>query len=161
MLALWDKGFDGNSFPAAVTAPRALFLGRLRSNRRTPVLARLTDGSYLSVIGTMKVRVIDAQITVTCADSTAGRCDVGGAGQRPRFPRRRGATGRQVRPARSASPVSRRPTSFSCSAMDWAWSPPRADLVLQRCDRDYACLPVRDGRSARLPAAFLVDVLSQ
>ncbi|WP_158812198.1 hypothetical protein [Streptomyces fulvoviolaceus] len=37
----------------------------------------------------------------------------------------------------------------------------RADLVLQRFDRDYACLPVRDRRSARLPAAFLVDVLSQ
>ncbi|WP_406362328.1 hypothetical protein [Streptomyces sp. NBC_01579] len=37
----------------------------------------------------------------------------------------------------------------------------RADLVLQRFDRDYACLPVRDGRSARLPAAVLVDVLSK
>ena len=71
MLALWDKGFDGNSFLAAVTATRAQFLGRLRGNRRTPVLARLADGSYLSVIGTVKVRVIDAQITVTCADGTA------------------------------------------------------------------------------------------
>ena len=70
MLALWDKGFDGNNFLAAVTATRAQFLGRLRSNRRTPVLARLADGSYLSVIGTVKVRVIDAQITVTCADGT-------------------------------------------------------------------------------------------
>lgn len=38
---------------------------------------------------------------------------------------------------------------------------PRAGLVLQRFDRDYACLPVCDGRSARLPTAFLVDVLSQ
>ncbi|WP_405885827.1 MULTISPECIES: IS4 family transposase [unclassified Streptomyces] len=70
MLVLWDKGFDGNSFLAAVTATRAQFLGRLRSNRRTPVLARLADGSYLSVIGTVKVRVIDAQITVTCTDGT-------------------------------------------------------------------------------------------
>lgn len=71
MLALWDKGFDGNSFLTAVTATRAQFLGRLRNNRRTPVLARLTDGSYLSVIGSVKVRVIDAQITVTCTDGTA------------------------------------------------------------------------------------------
>ncbi|GAA2920773.1 hypothetical protein [Streptomyces enissocaesilis] len=36
MLVLWDKGFDGNGFLAAVTAIRAQFLGRLRSNRRTP-----------------------------------------------------------------------------------------------------------------------------
>ncbi|MEV8569608.1 hypothetical protein AB0436_29205 [Streptomyces sp. NPDC051322] len=41
MLVLWDKGFDGNDFLASVTAPRAQFLGRLRSNRRTPVLTRL------------------------------------------------------------------------------------------------------------------------
>ena len=70
MLVLWDKGFDGNNFLAAVTATRAQVLGRLRNNRRTPVLSRLLDGSYLSVIGTVRVRVIDAQITVTCADGT-------------------------------------------------------------------------------------------
>ncbi|MFI9042713.1 transposase domain-containing protein, partial [Streptomyces sp. NPDC053726] len=70
MLVLWDKGFDGNDFLAAVTATRAQVLGRLRNNRRTPVLSRLLDGSYLSVIGTVRVRVIDAQITVTCADGT-------------------------------------------------------------------------------------------
>ena len=55
---------------ASVTATRAQFLGRLRSNRRTPVLTRLDDGSYLSVIAAEKVRVIDANITVTCADGT-------------------------------------------------------------------------------------------
>jgi hypothetical protein len=45
-------------------------LGRLRSNRRTPVLALLADGSYLSVIGTVPVRIIEAHITVTCQDGT-------------------------------------------------------------------------------------------
>jgi hypothetical protein len=70
MLVLWDKGFDGNSFLAAVNATGAQVLGRLRANRRTPVLTRLGDGSYLSVIGAEKVRVIDATITVTCADGT-------------------------------------------------------------------------------------------
>lgn len=70
MLVLWDKGFDGNSLLAAVNATGAQVLGRLRANRRTPVLARLGDGSYLSLIGTEKVRVIDATITVTCADGT-------------------------------------------------------------------------------------------
>lgn len=70
MLVLWDKGFDANAFLAQVTETGAKVLGRLRSNRRTPVLARLEDGSYLSVIGTVKVRIIDAEITVTCADGT-------------------------------------------------------------------------------------------
>jgi hypothetical protein len=70
MLVLWDKGFDSNAFLAQVTDTGAQVLGRLRSNRRTPVLTRLVDGSYLSVIGTVKVRIIDAQIAVTCADGT-------------------------------------------------------------------------------------------
>jgi hypothetical protein len=70
MLVLWDKGFDGNDFLAAVTGTGAQILGRLRSNRRAPILSHLADGSYLSVIGTVKVRIIDAQITVTCADGT-------------------------------------------------------------------------------------------
>ncbi|BFV61236.1 hypothetical protein KCMC57_up63400 [Kitasatospora sp. CMC57] len=70
MLVLWDKGFDANAFLAQVTATSAKVLGRLRSNRRTPVLARLDDGSYLSAIGTVHVRIIDAKITVTCADGT-------------------------------------------------------------------------------------------
>ncbi|MFF3505510.1 transposase [Streptomyces sp. NPDC003247] len=71
MLVLWDKGLDANAFLAQATATGAKVLGRLRSNRRTPVLARLDDGSYLSVIGTVSVRVIDAEVTVTCADGTA------------------------------------------------------------------------------------------
>ncbi|MFF7356733.1 transposase [Streptomyces filipinensis] len=70
MLVLWDKGFDANGFLAQVTATGAKVLGRLRSNRRTPVLVRLDDGSYLSVIGTVNVRIIDAEITVTCSDGT-------------------------------------------------------------------------------------------
>jgi hypothetical protein len=70
MLVLWDKGFDGNDFLAAVTGTGAQILGRLRSNRRAPILSHLADGSYLSVIGTVNLRIIDAQITVTCADGT-------------------------------------------------------------------------------------------
>ncbi|WP_328836385.1 hypothetical protein [Streptomyces europaeiscabiei] len=51
--------------------PRAQVLGGLRGNRRMPVLTRLVDGSYLSVIGTVKVRVIDAQNAVNCANDTS------------------------------------------------------------------------------------------
>lgn len=70
MLVLWDKGFDGNDFLAAVTGTGAQVLGRLRTNRRTPVLSPLADGSYLSVIGAVRVRIIDANVMVTCADGT-------------------------------------------------------------------------------------------
>ncbi|WP_196470253.1 transposase [Planomonospora sp. ID91781] len=70
MPVLWDKGFDGNDFLAQVTATGAQVLARVRSNRRTPLLLHLRDGSYLTMIGTVKVRVIDAQIAVTCADGT-------------------------------------------------------------------------------------------
>ncbi|MGW2323660.1 transposase domain-containing protein [Streptomyces sp. NPDC001233] len=71
MLVLWDMGFDGNDFLAQVTATGAQVLGRLRSTRRLPVLVQLADGSYLSAIGTVRVRIIEAQITVTCAGGTA------------------------------------------------------------------------------------------
>ncbi|MGW1802452.1 IS4 family transposase [Streptomyces sp. NPDC001984] len=70
VLVLWDKGFDSNDFLAQVTATGAQVLGRLRNNRRPPVLTALGDGSYLSVIGTVRVRIVDAQITVTCTDNT-------------------------------------------------------------------------------------------
>lgn len=70
MLVLWDKGFDSNAFLTQVHATGAQVLGRLRNNRRTPVLARLADGSYLSMIGTLRVRIIDAQITVAVVDGT-------------------------------------------------------------------------------------------
>lgn len=73
MLLLADRGFDGNEFLAAVAATRAQFLIRLRSDRRLPVLARLDDGSFLTRIGELTVRVIDADITVTCADGTVIR----------------------------------------------------------------------------------------
>jgi hypothetical protein len=70
MLVLWDRGFDAGHFLSAVAATGAQVLGRLRSNRRTPALTRLGDGSYLSAINAVRVRIIDAQITVTCVDGT-------------------------------------------------------------------------------------------
>jgi hypothetical protein len=73
MLVLADRGFDGSAFLAALAATRAQFLVRLRSDRRLPVLARLDDGSFLTRIGELAVRVIDAGITVTCADGTVIR----------------------------------------------------------------------------------------
>ena len=71
MLVLADRGFDAADFLAEVTGTGAAFLVRLRNNRRLPVLARCEDGSYLSRIGTLTVRIITADITVTCADDTS------------------------------------------------------------------------------------------
>jgi hypothetical protein len=70
MLLLMDRGFDGGEFLAAVAATKAQFLVRLTSTRRLPVLRHLPDGSFLSVIGGVKVRIITAAVTVTCHDGT-------------------------------------------------------------------------------------------
>ena len=70
MLLLMDRGFDGGQFLAAVAATKAQFLVRLTSTRRLPVLRHLPDGSFLSVIGGVKVRIITAAVTVTCHDGT-------------------------------------------------------------------------------------------
>ncbi len=71
MLVLADRGFDAAAFLAEVAATRAQFLVRLRSSRRLPVLARLDDGSFLSRIGELTVRIIEAHVTVACADGTS------------------------------------------------------------------------------------------
>jgi hypothetical protein len=70
MLVLLDRGFYGGDFLAQVAATQAQFLIRLAANRRPPLLARLPDGSILSVIGGVKVRIIEASVTVTCHDGT-------------------------------------------------------------------------------------------
>lgn len=70
MLVLADRGFDAAEFLTELAATGAQFLVRLRITRRLPVLARLDDGSYLSRIGDLTVRIITAEVTVTCADGT-------------------------------------------------------------------------------------------
>ena len=70
MLVLADRGFDSNAFLHAVAGAKAQFLVRARSTRRPPVLAVLPDGSWLTRIAGLKVRVVDAVITVTGTDGT-------------------------------------------------------------------------------------------
>lgn len=75
MLLLADRGFDAAEFLGEVAATGAQFLVRLRSTRRPPVLGRLPDGSVLTVLGGVKVRIITASVTVTCHDGTVyGDC---------------------------------------------------------------------------------------
>jgi hypothetical protein len=70
MLVLMDRGFDAGDFLAGVAGTGAQFLVRLNASRKPPVLRCLPDGSFTSVIGGVKVRIIAAQVTVTCHDGT-------------------------------------------------------------------------------------------
>jgi hypothetical protein len=70
MLLLDDRGFDSNEFLSAVAATGAQLLVRAKSSRRLPVVMVLPDGSYLTRIAGLTLRVIEAQITVTGADGS-------------------------------------------------------------------------------------------
>ncbi|MGH3095401.1 MAG: IS4 family transposase [Streptosporangiales bacterium] len=70
MILLADRNFAAQSLIKDITAAGAHVLVRCKTGRRLPVLARYRDGSYLSLLGTVQVRVIEAQITV---QTSAGR----------------------------------------------------------------------------------------
>jgi hypothetical protein len=70
MLLLLDRGFDGSAFFAEVAATGATLLARIRSTRNPPVLAHLPDGSYLSCMDGLQVRIIEADLTMTGADGS-------------------------------------------------------------------------------------------
>jgi hypothetical protein len=78
MLLLADRGFGYGILASQVAATGAAFLLRVRTGTSTaklPVMSRCPDGSWLSVLGGVPVRVIDAQVTVTtAAGSAASRC---------------------------------------------------------------------------------------
>jgi hypothetical protein len=70
MIVLLDRNFDAAALIGQLAATGAHLLVRLKSNRKLPVLRRYHDGSYLSQIGAMQVRVIECEITIT---TSAGR----------------------------------------------------------------------------------------
>ncbi len=65
MILLADRNFAARKLLADIAATKAEVLVRLKNSRRMPVLARYRDGSYLSLLGPLPVRVIDCEITVT------------------------------------------------------------------------------------------------
>jgi Insertion element 4 transposase N-terminal/Transposase DDE domain len=65
MILLADRNFGAKDLLADLAATGAHILVRLKNGRAMPVLARYPDGSYLSALGATKVRVIDAEITIT------------------------------------------------------------------------------------------------
>jgi hypothetical protein len=70
MLVLTDRNLTTAALTRRIAATDAHLLGRCKANRKLPVLRRLADGSYLSVLGGVSVRVIGAEITVA---TSAGR----------------------------------------------------------------------------------------
>jgi transposase IS4-like protein/DDE family transposase len=73
MLVLLDRAFDAAGFLQGLNATGAHFLVRSKSTRRPPVLTHLPDGSYLSNLDGLTVRIIDAELTVTGADGSRVR----------------------------------------------------------------------------------------
>jgi hypothetical protein len=70
MLVLLDRAFDGNAFLAEIAGTGAMLLARAKSTRNPPVLEHLPDGSYLSRLDDLPVRMIDAQVEMTGADGS-------------------------------------------------------------------------------------------
>ncbi|AEM85010.1 IS4 family transposase [Streptomyces violaceusniger] len=70
MILLADRNFAAQGLLSDITATGSEVLVRLKNGRRMPVLARYPDGSYLSTLGPVTVRVIDCEITIT---TTAGK----------------------------------------------------------------------------------------
>jgi hypothetical protein len=70
MILLADRNFGAKDLLADIAATGAEVLIRLKNGRKMPVLARYRDGSYLSMLGRLRVRVIDCEITIS---TQAGR----------------------------------------------------------------------------------------
>ncbi len=70
MLVLLDRAFDCSAFLAEIAATGAAALARAKSTRIPRVLAHLPDGSYLSRLDGLDVRIIEAEVTMTGADGS-------------------------------------------------------------------------------------------
>jgi hypothetical protein len=70
MIVLLDRNFGAAALLGQLAATEAHLLVRLKANRKLPVLRRYRDGSYLSQIGAVRVRVVECQITIA---TSAGR----------------------------------------------------------------------------------------
>jgi hypothetical protein len=76
MIVLADRNFDAADLIDQITTTGADILIRSKTGRgarKLPLDHRLADGSYLSHVGTVPVRVIDAAITITHPGETTTR----------------------------------------------------------------------------------------
>ncbi|MFL6141902.1 MAG: transposase [Labedaea sp.] len=70
MLLLLDRAFDATAFLTEVAATGAMLLVRGKSTRTPTVLRHLPDGSYLSELNGLAVRIIEAELTMSGADTS-------------------------------------------------------------------------------------------
>ncbi|MCL9759082.1 transposase [Frankia sp. AiPa1] len=70
MILLADRNFASQKLLTAVAATGVDLLVRVKNGRRPPVCRRLRDGSWISRIGPVEVRVVRCEITIV---TTAGR----------------------------------------------------------------------------------------
>jgi hypothetical protein len=64
MIVLLDRNFGAAWLTGQIHGTGADLLVRLKANRKLPVLRRFRDGSYLSRIGPVEVRVAECEITI-------------------------------------------------------------------------------------------------
>jgi hypothetical protein len=69
MLLLADRNYAGADLLATFAATGAHVLIRAKANRRLPRIGRFPDGSWLSRVGALQIRVVEARISIT---TTAG-----------------------------------------------------------------------------------------
>jgi hypothetical protein len=69
MMLLLDRNFAAQKLIATLAATGAQLMVRVKNSRVMPILARYPDGSYLSMLGGVRVRVIDAEIAITTSTS--------------------------------------------------------------------------------------------
>lgn len=70
MLILLDRAFDATTFLTDIAATGAMLLARARSTRNPQVLQHLPDGSYLSCLDGLRVRIVEADLTMSGADGS-------------------------------------------------------------------------------------------
>jgi hypothetical protein len=68
MIVLADRNFAAATWITALAATGADVLVRVKNHRRLPVCRALPDGSFVSRIGRVEVRVITAQVTITTGE---------------------------------------------------------------------------------------------
>lgn len=70
MILLADRNFAAKNLIGDIAKTGAEVLVRAKTGRRMPVLARYPDGSYLSILGGLRMRVVECEITIS---TTTGR----------------------------------------------------------------------------------------
>jgi hypothetical protein len=70
MLLLADRNYAAADLLTTLATTGAQLLIRCKNGRRLAMIGRLPDGSWLSMIGALPIRVVEARITVTTATGT-------------------------------------------------------------------------------------------